>query len=209
MTNDTRGGSITPAEPEEREAIIQAAGRRAMEFKERGFHCSESVFLAINETLKITDPCMVKIVTGFHGGGGTHRLEQGMDLTAFLADVAAGRIVAEPEDLPMDQVGHLCGALASGIVCIGLLHGRCSPDDDLTCVDELCYELHRRFQEELESKECRALREIWVPRSTDQTCGHVYRTGAQIAVELVLTAHELVPECPPMHLQGEESPAGI
>jgi hypothetical protein len=207
MINETRGGSISPTEPQERESMIRAAGRKAMEFKEKGFHCSESVFLAINDTLKITDPCMVKVVTGFHGGGGTHRLEPNMDLTAFLADVAAGRIVGKLDELPMDQVGHLCGALASGIVCIGLLHGRCSPDDDLTCVDELCYELHRRFQEELCSKECHALRDIWVPRSSDQTCAHVYRTGAQMAVELVLTAHELVPECPPMRPPGEDNAA--
>lgn len=201
MTNETRGGSISPVGPEKREAMIQAAGCRAMEFKEKGFHCSESVFLAINDTLKITDPKMVKIVTGFHGGGGTHRLEPDMDLTAFLEDVAAGRIVGKLDELPMDQVGHLCGALASGIVCIGLLYGRSSPKDDLTCVDELCYELHRRFQEELCSKECHALRDYWVPRSSDQTCAHVYRTGARLAVELVLTAHELVPECSPMRLE--------
>jgi hypothetical protein len=201
MTNDTGVGSHTSAELRQREAKIQDAGRKALEYKEKGFHCSESVFLAINDTLKITDPCMVKIVTGFHGGGGTHRLDPDLDLTPFLADVAAGRIVAEPDELPMIQVQHLCGALAASIACVGLLHGRCSPEDDLTCVDELCYELHRRFNEDLGSNECHALREIWVPQSEDQSCAHVYRKGTRIALEVILSAHELVPECPPFQLE--------
>jgi hypothetical protein len=203
MTNDTGGGSLASAEQQQREAKIQEAGRTALEYKEQGFHCSESVFLAINDTLKLTDPCMVKLVTGFHGGGGTHRLDPDLDLTPFLEDVAAGRIVSEPNELPVVQVQHLCGGLASGIVCVSLLHGRCSPDDDLTCVDELCYELHRRFNEDLGSNECHAIRDVWVPRSADQSCAHVYRRGAQIAVEVILTAHELVPECPPFSFERE------
>ena len=203
MTKDTGEGSRTSAGQRQREAKIHEAGRKALGYKEQGFHCSESVFLAVNDTLKITDPCMVKIVTGFHGGGGTHRLDPDLDLTPFLEDVAAGRIVSKPDELPLAQVQHLCGALAAGIACVGLLHGRCSPEDDLTCVDELCYELHRRFNEDLGSNECHAIREVWVPRSPDQSCSHVYRTGAQIAVEIILTAHERVPECPPFSLERE------
>jgi hypothetical protein len=47
---------------------IEDAGRIAIECRRKGFHCSESVFTAVNETLKITDPSMVRMVTGFHGG---------------------------------------------------------------------------------------------------------------------------------------------
>jgi len=58
---------------EKERQIIKTAGEKALANRKKGFHCSESVFLAINETFKITDPSMVKMVTGFHGGGGTHR----------------------------------------------------------------------------------------------------------------------------------------
>lgn len=197
MIDETSARSLTLIETQEREARIQEAGRKALEFKEKGFHCSESVFLAINDTFKITDPCMVKAITGFHGGGGTHRLKPGIELTPLLAEIAAGTYQPDPEDMPVDQVQHLCGALAAGIMCMGLLYGRCAPDDDLTCVDELSYEFHRRFKEELGHNECRFLREIWVPRSEDESCTPVYRRGTQIAVEIILSAHELVAECPP------------
>ena len=181
---------------EESRSKIEEAGRRAIECRRNGFHCSESVFTAVNETLKITDPSMVRIVTGFHGGGGTHRKEPGINLTKALEAVSSGKDRRPREDLPYTQVGHLCGALASGMVCIGLLYGRRSPTDDLTCVDELCFELHRRFTEEFGEKECRPLREKWIPLWPDKTCETVYRKGAEMAVELILEASQLVPECP-------------
>jgi hypothetical protein len=174
---------------------IQEAGQKALAFKSKGFHCSESVFLAINETLQITDPSLVRMVTGFHGGGGTHRKRPGVDLTGLLEDLASGRDQRSQKELPVIQVGHLCGALASGIVCIGLLYGRRSPKDDLTCVDELCFELHQRFIAELGENECRPLRDRWIPLSPNRSCDHIYQIGAEIAVELILEASELIPEC--------------
>jgi C_GCAxxG_C_C family probable redox protein len=139
---------------------------------------------------------MVRMVTGFHGGGGTHRKEPEIDLTSVLEELASGRDRRPREELPVEQIGHLCGALASGIVCIGLLYGRRSPTDDLTCVDELCFELHRRFMEEFGENECRPLRDKWVPLSPNHTCEHVYQRGAEMAVELILEAAQLVSECP-------------
>jgi hypothetical protein len=174
---------------------IAAAGRNAVAFKNMGFHCSESVFMGINETLNIADPAMVKLVTGFHGGGGTHRTEPGVDMTALLAGIAAGTEERPDEEIPLDQVGHLCGAVAAGIICFGFLYGRQSPSDDLTCVDELSYELHRRFMEEFGERECVPLRDTWIPLWPEGTCERVYKRGAEIAVELILTAPELVSEC--------------
>ena len=96
------------------------------------------------------------------------------------------------------------GALAAGIMCLGLLYGRSSPEDDLTCADELSYELHRRFQEELGHNECQFLREIWVPRSEDESCAPIYQQGTRIIVETILDAHQLVPECPQTRIdQGQ------
>jgi|GEM_PF-4835599 len=62
---------------------ILEAGKRALAYRKKGFHCSESTFLALNETFNITDPSMVRMVTGFHGGGGTHRTEPGVDMTSL------------------------------------------------------------------------------------------------------------------------------
>lgn len=174
---------------------IEEAGVKAIQFRRQGFHCSESVFLAINDTLKITDPSMVKIATGFHGGGGTRRKEPGIDFNACLEEIASGRDRRPPEEYPLLQIGHLCGALASSIICIGFLYGRGAPTDDLTCIDELCFELHTRFLEKFGEKECRPLRKRWVPLSLNHTCEYVYKGGAELAVELILSAGEIVPEC--------------
>jgi len=180
---------------EKERQIIRTAGQKALANRKKGFHCSESVFLAINDTFKITDPSMVKMVTGFHGGGGTHRKRTDVDLTKTLEGMAAGRERRSGDDLPIIQIGHLCGALASGIVCIGLLFGRESGSDDLTCVDELCYELHRRFAEKLGEKECHNLFPKWKAVSPNNNCEYVYQTAAELAVELILEASAVVPEC--------------
>ena len=151
--------------------------------------------MAINETLNLMDPSMVRMVTGFHGGGGTHRLHPDVDLTATLEGLASGKDHRTAQEAGLETIGHLCGPLAAGIFCIGFLYGRQSPKDDLTCVDELCFELHTRFMDKLEARECKALREKWVPLSSNHTCEYVYKKGAQIAVQLLLEAHTLIPEC--------------
>jgi C_GCAxxG_C_C family probable redox protein len=174
---------------------IEEAGRKAIRYRRKGFHCSESTFLAINDTLNITDPAMVRLVTGFHGGGGAHRKTPGVSLNSVLEGLASGTDRRSPDEAGLAITGHLCGALASGIVCIGFLYGRVSPTDDLTCVDELSFELHRRFIQEFGEKECTPLRAKWVPLSSNHTCEHIYSRGAQIAVELILKAPHFVPEC--------------
>ncbi|MFH1091875.1 MAG: C-GCAxxG-C-C family (seleno)protein, partial [Pseudomonadota bacterium] len=131
------------------------AARLALEFRRQGFHCSESVFSAINTTLNITDPQMVRVVTGFHGGGGSRRKHPDVDLTDVLNKAASGLNQRPLEEIPIEVTGHLCGAIAAGIICIGMLFGRKRPTDDLTCVDELSFELHRRFDQKFGVKLCR------------------------------------------------------
>jgi len=174
---------------------IQEAGHSTVAFKNKGYHCSESVFMGINATLKITDPSMVQVITGFHGGGGTHRTEPGVDMNVVLAGIAAGTEQRPEDEIPLKQVGHLCGALAAGIVCFGLLYGRKLPTDDLTCVDELSFEFHRRFMEEFGERECHPLRKKWIPLWPSKTCENIYKKGAELAVELILTAPERILEC--------------
>jgi C_GCAxxG_C_C family probable redox protein len=183
-----------------KEQLLDKAERLALEFRRKGFHCSESVFSAINTTLQITEPEMVCIVTGFHGGGGAVRRDQGADLTAFLEEVASGRERRPPEEWPVQVTGHLCGALASGIVCIGLLFGRRGPNDDLTCPDELASTLHRQFEEKFGTKLCRELRQKYVPISDNYTCEYIYQKGARLAVELILAAVDREDGCPARRL---------
>lgn len=184
---------LAEAEVENR---ARAAGRRTLEFRQRGFHCSESVFLAVNEALAITDPALVRVVTGFHGGGGTHRTVQGIDIASVLSERRSGEGSHGGDDeVPLVRVGHLCGALAAGMVCIGLRYGRRSAEDDLNCVDELCYELHRRFVRAFDGRECQFLREHYVPMTPKQNCETIYRAATELTVELLLTASRLVPEC--------------
>ena len=175
---------------------VREAGLMAIANRNKGYHCSESVFLAINETFKLVDPAMVRMVTGFHGGGGARATEPGVDLTALLEGMASGRETRPREELPIEQVKHLCGALASSIVCIGLLYGRKKGTDDLTCVDGLCFELHRRFHERLGAKECGVLLPKWKAVSPNNNCEHVYKTAAELAVALILEAPSLFPFCP-------------
>ena len=175
--------------------LIQKAGQYALKCRKQGFHCSESVFLAVNDTLKLTDPSMVRLITGFHGGGGTHRTERGVDMTDQLEKMAPGRETRPSDEIPLDQIGGLCGTLAAGTACIGLLYGRRAGTDDLTCVDELCWELHQRFQQRLGYKDCRDLFPKWKSKSPINNCEYVYQKAAEIIVELILEAPELVPEC--------------
>ena len=63
-------------------------------------------------------------------------------------------------------------------------------------LDELSFEFQRRFMEEFGERECHPLRKKWIPLWPSGTCENVYKRGAELAVELILTAPELIPECP-------------
>jgi len=184
-----------------RQRLIYQAAELAIANRHKGFHCAECVFLAVNETLQITDPSMVHVMTGFHGGGGAHRDHPGIDLKWELEESASGRDQRSMEEKPISITGHLCGALAAGIVCFSLLHGRRQPEDDLTCVDELSYEYHRRFQEKFEYKLCAEIRQKWVPLSENKTCEWIYAQASSMIVELLLESGDLIDRCPGMDLE--------
>ena len=116
-------------------------------------------------------------------------------MNTVLEGLASGKDRRMPEEAGVQITGHLCGALAAGVACIGFLYGRTSPEDDITCVDELTFELHRRFMEEFGTKECRPLRQKYVPLSQNNTCELIYQKGAELAVRLILEAPEFMDEC--------------
>jgi len=106
----------------------------------------------------------------------------------------------------LTNTGSLCGTLAAGVMMIGYLFGRERPEDDVTCASELSFELHKRFLETLGSKTCSVLKPFHFKISGDPSrnlegnCGKVYYTGAKLAVQVILSAHEICPLCPEMKL---------
>ena len=142
------------------------------------------------------DRTLVRMATGFHGGGGAHR--EPMPDKPMEGVGASYR-----PDIKMTPTGHLCGALAAGILIIGYIFGRTSPDNDITCPSELSSELHRRFEEEMGTKMCAILRPFQMKITSDPEkeddkghCGNTYAAGAKLAVEVILNAKDVCPLCP-------------
>jgi C_GCAxxG_C_C family probable redox protein len=116
------------------------------------------------------------MASGFHGGGGAVKTdEEGMEGT---------------------PTGCMCGALASGVLILGILYGRTEPSKvRYGCISQLSAHLHTRFQEELGGKCCAMLRPFYQKIDREKSCRFIYQKGAELAVEVALSAPELVPEC--------------
>jgi len=124
------------------------------------------------------------MASGFHGGGGAVKTdEEGMEGT---------------------PTGCMCGALASGVLILGILYGRTGPAGPrYGCISHLSAHLHQRFQEELGGKCCAMLRPFYKKTDKENSCREIYKKGAELAVEVALSAPRLVPECKmPKSLQG-------
>jgi C_GCAxxG_C_C family probable redox protein len=144
------------------------------------------------------DRGLVRMATGFHGGGGCHK---------SIVSTDPGEL-KHPEYMATDykksgmtNMGGQCGALSAGMMIIGYLYGRRTPEDDISCASELCWELQNRFEETLGSKQCSILKPFYVKTSDEAarnepgTCGKVYATGAELAVEVILNAQDICPLC--------------
>ncbi|NWF93855.1 MAG: C_GCAxxG_C_C family protein [Syntrophaceae bacterium] len=117
-----------------------------------------------------------KIASGFHGGGGAIKIDE-----------------KGTETIP---TGCMCGALAAGVLILGILYGRTSgAGPRFGCISYLSAHLHRRFQEELGGKCCALLRPFYQKIDSEKSCKFLYQKGAELAVEVALSAPDLVPEC--------------
>ena len=116
------------------------------------------------------------MTSGFHGGGGAINIdEEGMEGT---------------------PTGCMCGALASGVLVLGILYGRTAPvGPRYGCISHLSAHLHKRFQEELGGKCCAMLRPFYQKIDQEKSCREIYKKGAELAVEVALSAPKLVAEC--------------
>jgi C_GCAxxG_C_C family probable redox protein len=98
--------------------------------------------------------------------------------------------------------GHRCGALEAGAMLAGLVYGRTEPEEDNSPAGQLVRWLHERFARELGSEECSVIRPMAVTQwSDDFSCGPVYRRGAELAAEAILTAQTICAACPPFDLE--------
>ena len=92
--------------------------------------------------------------------------------------------------------GCMCGALAAGVLVLGVLYGRATPvGPRFGCISHLSAHLHKRFQDELGGKCCALLRPFYQKMDRDHSCSHVYQKGAELAVEVALSAPALVSDC--------------
>jgi len=154
-----------------RRALIRRAGDRAEQFRRRGFHCSEAVLRGAAVALGLRPEEALLRASTGLRGGG-------------------------------GGYGDRCGALEAGAMLIGWIFGRRQPEEDNSCASTLVHWLHEQFVRELGSTSCRILKplahEQW---SNDFSCGPVYRRGAELAVQAILTAHELSLTCPRFDLR--------
>jgi len=121
-------------------------------------------------------PDPVKMASGFHGGGGAFNIDaEGMNGT---------------------PTGCMCGALAAGVLALGILYGRTAPaGPKYSCISHLSGRLHQRFQEEMGAKCCAILRPFYHRTDRERSCREIYRKGAELAVEVALSAPNLAPGC--------------
>jgi hypothetical protein len=116
------------------------------------------------------------MASGFHGGGG-----------GFKTDEAG---------MEGNPTGCMCGALASGVLILGILYGRTEPGKvRFGCISHLSAHLHKRFQEELGGKCCAILRPFYQGIDKEHSCRAIYQKGAELAVEVALSAPKLTPQC--------------
>ena len=168
--------------------LSEKAGRLANEHRKSGYHCSESVFLALVETMNLKiSPAAPKMASGFHGGG--------------------GRIGVGEASTP---TGCLCGALAGAVLALSVIYGRTSPkitpqsvrvvsaSGSVThygCCAFASGYLHQRFLTEVGGKCCSMLRPLYQKMDPEKSCQALYRIGAELAVEAMFAAPAVFCEC--------------
>lgn len=146
---------------------IKEAGDNAERLRQQGFHCSEAVLRGAAAAVGI-------------------RLDESMlKASTGLRGGGGGR-------------GDRCGALEAGALLAGLVYGRVEPEEDNSCASRLVRWLHERFVQEFGNTACQVLRPLsYTQWSDDFSCGPVYRRGAELAAEAILTASSLCLTCPP------------
>ncbi|MCP4540493.1 MAG: C_GCAxxG_C_C family protein [Chloroflexi bacterium] len=133
---------------------------RAFEYFQSGFHCAESILLAIVETYEKNPSSRIpKAAAGFMGGiGGTHE--------------------------------EACGALTGGIIAIGCLFGRTDPETGVENIKKLASEYRRRFIQEFGATKCQILLDEFDGQKDGLKCKRLTATATGILSELLTTREQ-------------------
>ena len=100
----------------------------------------------------------------------------------------------DEEGMKGTPTGCMCGALAAGVLVLGVLYGRSEPvGPRFGRISHLSAYLHGRFQEEFGGKCCAMLRPFYQKMDREHSCSHIYRRGAELAVEVALSGPARVP----------------
>lgn len=104
--------------------LEQEARERARDYLLKGYNCSQSVVLTMQELLGLRDELALKAATGFGGGVG--------------------------------NMGNMCGALAGGIMILGMRYGRSRLEqkEEKERTYRYCAEWMRRFTGRFGSTSC-------------------------------------------------------
>ena len=79
----------------------------------------------------------------------------------------------------------MCGALSAGIMIIGALHGRTSPDEDDSLCQDLVYTYRNRLARELESVTCHELRSLGYGSQGVEPCSALVGRAAAILLDVL------------------------
>ena len=102
------------------------------------------------------------------------------------------KTASAPNRLPASRIR----ALAKRAGQLGVLYGRTEPPKvRFDCISHLSAHLHKRFQEKLGGKCCAMLPPFYHKIDNENSCKAIYRKGAELAVEVALSASALVPDC--------------
>lgn len=120
-----------------------------------GWHCSESVVLAVGDQLfpdKL--PHILRIAAPFSGGiGGTQE--------------------------------ELCGACSGGLMVIGALHGRIAVNEDDALCLALSSAFRERFKAHFGYLRCKDQREHWIGQPGQPDCAELAAQTVRLLIELI------------------------
>lgn len=92
--------------------------------------------------------------------------------------------------------GDRCGVIEAGCMLISYLYGRLRPHQRVWEYSYLIRVLHQRFLGSFATIYCREIKEMEIENQTEIICMHTYELGAEIIVNLLLDADELLENMP-------------
>ncbi len=148
------------------ENLIRTAGEKCEAYRQRGYHCSESVIRACSDVLGLRLPEeLLRVSSGFRGGGGGYGDRCGVvEAGIILISYRYGR--TDPET---DVSGYS--------YLVRVLHERFNKE-----LGSFYCRILKPF--------------AYYLSGSAQNCSHVYVKGAQIVMQLLLEADRLIREMP-------------